>query len=339
MKKLLSIVIPTYNMEELLPRCVESLIVEDEALLSTLEVIIVNDGSKDKSVEIAKEYAAKYPSVVNVIDKENGNYGSCINAALRVATGEYFRILDADDYFSTDALTNLLTKISVMSELPDVIITNHREVYANGGSKEHHNDKYEYDRLYKTTDIPFLKNENDLLVMHRLTYRLCVLKECKLQHTERISYTDSEYSFYPWQSVKTFMFVEECLYNYYIGRAGQTVSMSSYMKNVHQLYVIIDRMLSYFETADISSFARKTQLEALYPVVFVYYRVLLSQDFEHNEDLKTMDARLQKLDTDFFNKTGKISYLKIFPVVWVWRHFHKPMNHNPWKWLYSIVNR
>ena len=85
--KNLTIIIPTYNMQEYLQKCLSSLIVKKG--LETLEVLVVNDGSKDNSSIIAHEFEAKYPGVFRVIDKENGNYGSCINRGLKEATGKY----------------------------------------------------------------------------------------------------------------------------------------------------------------------------------------------------------------------------------------------------------
>ena len=78
MEKILTVVVPTYNMEQYLDRCLTSLIIDDDKM-ALLEVLVVNDGSKDRSSEIAHSYEARYPDTFRVIDKENGNYGSCIN--------------------------------------------------------------------------------------------------------------------------------------------------------------------------------------------------------------------------------------------------------------------
>ena len=86
-------------MESLLPRCLDSLIINKN--LEKLEVWVVNDGSKDRSSVIGHQYEERYPGVINVIDKPNGNYGSCINAALPKCTGKYVKILDSDDSFDT----------------------------------------------------------------------------------------------------------------------------------------------------------------------------------------------------------------------------------------------
>ena len=100
MDKILTLIIPTYNMELYLRYCLDSLLVDEG--MDALEVLVVNDGSRDCSLEIAREYEHKYPQTFKVIDKENGNYGSCVNRGLKEATGKYVKVLDADDSFDTE---------------------------------------------------------------------------------------------------------------------------------------------------------------------------------------------------------------------------------------------
>ena len=90
MNKILTIIIPTYNMEKYLRRCLDSLIIDEEGM-KQLEVLVFNDGSKDSSSQIAHEYQDKYPDTYRVIDKNNGNYGSCINIGLKEAKGKYVK--------------------------------------------------------------------------------------------------------------------------------------------------------------------------------------------------------------------------------------------------------
>ena len=106
MEKVLSLIIPTYNMEKYLKKCLDSLIVEN---MDLLEVLVVNDGSKDNSSKIAHEYEEKYPNTFRVIDKENGNYGSCINRGLAEAKGKYVKVLDADDCFDVNNFNKYLS--------------------------------------------------------------------------------------------------------------------------------------------------------------------------------------------------------------------------------------
>ena len=84
-------------MEEYLPKCLGSLIIDNKELMQMLDVIVINDGSNDHTSKIAHEFETKYPNVFKVIDKQNGHYGSCINEGLRQMKGRFVRIIDADD--------------------------------------------------------------------------------------------------------------------------------------------------------------------------------------------------------------------------------------------------
>ena len=133
MNKILSVVIPSYNMEEYLYRNVSSMMIGE--ILDDLEIIIVNDGSKDRTSEIAHELQRKASQSIVVIDKENGHYGSCVNAALKIATGKYFRILDADDWMDSGEFVkfvNILKCIDV-----DCIYTPFANVFFNKNRKEY----------------------------------------------------------------------------------------------------------------------------------------------------------------------------------------------------------
>ena len=103
--KLLSIAIPCYNSEKYMRKCVESLLIGGD----DVEILIVNDGStKDKTAEIADEYAAKYPTIVKAIHKENGGHGSAVNAGIANASGLFFKVVDSDDWVKEDYLERLV---------------------------------------------------------------------------------------------------------------------------------------------------------------------------------------------------------------------------------------
>lgn len=129
MEKILTIVIPTYNMENFLPKALTSLVVEEE-LMNILEVIVVNDGSKDSSLDIAYAFQKQYPQTFHVINKENGNYGSCVNRGLLEAKGKYIKILDADDSFDNAVFSQYLEKIKTLDV--DVIFNDAKLVKPDG---------------------------------------------------------------------------------------------------------------------------------------------------------------------------------------------------------------
>ena len=97
--KLISFAIPCFNSYEYMGKCIESILPGGE----DVEIIIVNDGSTDDTLKIAEAYAKKFPTIVRVIDKENGGHGSAVNAGLEAATGLYYKVVDSDDWLDADA--------------------------------------------------------------------------------------------------------------------------------------------------------------------------------------------------------------------------------------------
>ena len=126
MDKILSIIIPTYNMEEYLSYCIESIIIPS---INEIEVLIINDGSKDKSINIAKSFADKFPDSIKVIDKENGNYGSCVNVGLKKSNGKYIRILDADDCFVRENFEEFVSFLKTIDS--DLVLSSFAITYQN----------------------------------------------------------------------------------------------------------------------------------------------------------------------------------------------------------------
>lgn len=97
--KVLTILVPVYNTEKYISRCLDSILLKE--ILDDIEIITVSDGSKDNSAEIIKKYQKKYPDTVILIEKENGGHGSTINVGIKKATGKYFRVLDSDDWVNS----------------------------------------------------------------------------------------------------------------------------------------------------------------------------------------------------------------------------------------------
>ena len=105
--KLLSFAIPCYNSESYMEKCIESILIGGE----DVEILIVNDGSKDRTAEIADAYEAKYPTICRAIHQENGGHGEAVNAGIRNATGRYFKVVDSDDWVDPDAYRAILNKL------------------------------------------------------------------------------------------------------------------------------------------------------------------------------------------------------------------------------------
>ena len=132
MNKILTIVIPAYNVENYLDEILPTFL--DNEILNDIEIIIVNDGSKDNTAIIAREYEKKYPQTVVLIDKENGGHGSTINSGIKHANGKYLRVIDGDDWVDTNALKNFVNKLKSLNE--DLVLTPFNNVYITNNQKE-----------------------------------------------------------------------------------------------------------------------------------------------------------------------------------------------------------
>lgn len=258
--KVLSIVIPTCNMEKYLPVCLGS--VTDRLVSDKLEVIVVNDGSTDGSLDIIRQYEQKRPDLVKVIDKANGHYGSCVNAGLEMATGRYFKILDADDWFDTSALVVFLQKLETCDT--DLVVTLRvDEIFDKGRKvdeirhpfssvfKEH---VYRMDEFYLRTHVREAE-----FGLNGLTYKTSLLREMDFRLPEGMHYTDTLYCFLPSSRVKDFVVYDLYLYHYRIGREGQSVSMESQKRNLAQIVRMVEVMFREMDGEDVEEHVRVNQ--------------------------------------------------------------------------------
>lgn len=245
MGKILSVIIPSYNMEHFLPKCIGSCMVSDECLRQAVEIIVVNDGSRDATSRIAHEWEAKHPNVVRVLDKENGNYGSCINAALPLVCGTFVKILDADDHFDTAAFQQFLT-ILQDSERNEECVDLFLSDFVWVDDKD--NEKKKVTCSVKAR-IPIDADVVDglvLLYMHSIAYRTSLLRTMGYRQTEGISYTDNEWACYPMAGVHRLRYEPLAVYRYLVGREGQTIDPKVRARSFWMRVIIANRMVENF---------------------------------------------------------------------------------------------
>ena len=221
--KLLSIGIPSYNSEGFMRKCIESLLPGGEEV----EIIIVNDGSKDGTAAIADEYAAKYPTIVKAVHQENGGHGEAVNAGLRNATGLYYKVVDSDDWVNEEAYLAILKKLAELvksGEMVDMFISNY--VYEKEGKKRkkvmQYRTAFPTDQVFTWNDVKFL-HVGQYILMHSVIYRTQMLKDCGLELPKHTFYVDNVYVYHPLPYVKKLYYMDVNFYRYYIGREGQSV--------------------------------------------------------------------------------------------------------------------
>ena len=285
MNKTLTVVIPTYNMEKYLEKSLTSLIVDDK-LMQNLEVLIVNDGSKDRSSEIGHDFQNHYPQTFRVIDKENGNYGSCINVGLKEARGKYIKILDADDSFETSNFQEVLGKLDELDV--DMVITNFETIDENGTVGKVVSRKLSPNKILSIEECGNELSTQPAVAMHATIYKTENLRNIRYHQTEGISYTDEEWMFLPITTVKTLYYIDMIVYLYLVGREGQTVNISIVSKNWRHNYIGICNELD--ERLSLAPETKQIYLDYLdmrlyYRIKGLYYVVLLLSDDRNTPEL------------------------------------------------------
>ena len=316
MKKLLSIIVPSYNMEAYLPKCLGSLIVDDKELLQKLDVIVVNDGSKDRTSEIAHKFESQYPGVFRVVDKANGHYGSCINAALKIAIGEFVKVLDADDYFCSEQFEHLLRCLDgLVKETTsiDVVFTDYTKVDFQDKILTRIKYPFDSENCFAIDEIAKIGGD---VAMHALTYRTGLLRDINYAQTEGIPYTDTEWCFEPIAYVRKAKYLPAAVYMYRIGREDQTVSVSATRRNFKMYLTLLERMAnSYDRCCQKVSPSAVTYLDsAIYRLGAMLYLICLTiiPFSMFCESFDRLDAVLKTRFPKTYEETGKIYVSQLF---------------------------
>lgn len=231
--KLLTVTVPCYNSAAYMKKCVDSILSGGERI----EIIIIDDGSKDDTGKIADEYALKYPTIVKVIHQENGGHGEGINQGIKYASGQYFKVIDSDDWAGEDELKAMLNRLEELEQSGgvDMLITNY--VYEHDNILKNRTIRYfnvfHSDKVVSWDDTwPFL--ETQYLTIHTTTYRTNLLRECGLVLPKHLFYEDNLYVYSPLPYVKKMCYMDINLYHYYIGREDQSVAEKVIVKRYEQ---------------------------------------------------------------------------------------------------------
>lgn len=308
MDKELTVIIPSYNMELFLPKCLESFGIdqlrkEDGALVDALEIIVVNDGSTDRTSDVAHRFEGCFPEAVKVIDKANGNYGSCVNAALRIATGRYVRILDADDYFETDELAKYVRFLISLHGAADLVVNDYDEVGTSGEASKLVRYGLPSDAVFP---MGLLADSNEMLDIHGIAYRREMLVGMGYRQSEGILYTDAEWHSLPMSQVASVAYRPGVLTHYLVDRDGQSMERDRFVGNVGMLEQIAKRLVRDYDGCptpgpdDGRRYARKRILALLR---LIYTMVLLGyMGVRAKFDLLGFDTWLKNNSRSFYDE-------------------------------------
>ncbi|MBQ0067059.1 MAG: glycosyltransferase family 2 protein [Phascolarctobacterium sp.] len=327
MDKILTIVIPSYNTSKFVDTNIKTVL--SSKFLDSLDILFVNDGSKDNTAEIIQKYVEKYPQSIRIINKGNGGHGSTINVGIIAALGKYFRVLDGDDYVDTNALDNVVGNLQNIDV--DLCISPFVKVGSVTGNKT----------LVLPANPLFLEQYNkiprgkvlaveeyaDILKCHLHTniFRTALMKEHPEIHmTEHTFYEDTQYYLFPMPFVKKFMLFDEPVYQYLTEQVSQSCSIENIKKRMGEHKSIMFSLVRYYENVypkegAISRFGRR---HIAGHILYQFHMYLNFDDSckQRSEELKAFDKQLFAISKDIYLESGKFIEIYILRKIGYWTY-------------------
>lgn len=244
--KVLTFVIPAYNSEKFLDKCIPSMLVPE--VLDKLEIIVVNDGSTDATAAVAEKYCVRYPDAVRLISQENKGHGGALNTGCAAARGKYLKVIDADDWVEPRNLPQFVHLLEGCES--DVVLTHYHTIdISTGEIRNWKSYPPEFGRDYTVDEIMAdWQSYNRSLTLHGITYRTDFYREFGTLLPEHVFYEDYEYAAFPCcyaQSVTPF---DLFLYEYRIGDVNQSVSGANQLKRIGHVEAVLRSMTQKYSS-------------------------------------------------------------------------------------------
>jgi len=252
--------------------CVSSLVVGGDEV----EVLVVDDGSSDRTAEIADELEAEYPGIVRAVHQPNKGHGGAVNTGIENASGLYFKVVDSDDKVKASAFKTILDKLREnkdAEEKIDLLISNF--VYDKEGQA--HKKVMEYrkvlpvNRMFSWDEAKRFR-KGQYILMHSVIYRTQLLRECGLRLPEHCFYVDNIYVFNPMPSVKNLYYLDVNFYYYFIGRDDQSVNEEVMIGRLDQQSRVNRIMFDFF--SDSVAEGRIKMKSPLYRYMYNYLEII-----------------------------------------------------------------
>lgn len=302
--KLLTITVPCYNSQEYMRFCIDSLLAGGERV----EIIIIDDGSTDRTGEIADMYAEKYPEIVKVIHQENKGHGGGINSGIKHASGKYFKVVDSDDSLDKQAFEKVLDSLEVLEA--DLVVTNYKYCH----------DNVKWDKVIKyTRPLPCNKvigwqqtrrfKPEQYLTIHSVIYKTDKIIQSGVELPNKVFYEDNTFVYTVLPTVEKILYLDVDLYNYTIGREGQSVQENVIKKRYsHQILAAT----TIFKLIHLDSIENKKLKRYLYHecvmmllIATIFTRLNKTQQAEN--DIEQMWTECMEFDAKYAKRIRKFS--------------------------------
>lgn len=309
MNKILSVSVASYNVEQFIKQNMESFIGTEVS--SKIELLIIDDGSKDNTAAIAKEYEEKYPETVKLVQQKNAGPGATVNTGLKNATGKYFRMVDGDDWVNKE---DLVIYINFLEEHDvDVVYTDYCLVDNDTGKEVP--QRLEFSN--KNTVLPYDEVAGKLSVlMHNVTYKTSVLKDNGFV-MDNCFYTDTEYLLFPIKHLKTVAVLDCLIYMYRVSLATQSININSLVRNKNMHILVLKHLIEDYCGAKQKGLLTPTKdkviFERLVALTGTQLSIILAQKptKETKAELKDFEAYLKSTEENLYNSFLQYRTMKV----------------------------
>lgn len=294
--KLVTICVPSYNVQRYLERCLHTLV--DHSYAPYVEILVIDDGSADQTAAIAQEFERHYPGIVRLIQKPNGGHGSTINRAIKEGRGKYFMIVDGDDWIDSSQFAALLSKVQTGEIDSDVISANYHHINMETGicTPWHQETEVTY---FQEFTLDQLDTENIYFTLASSLFKLDILKRVNMPLQEHTFYVDVEYILFPVPFLKTATFVDYYIYKYMQGNAEQSIHIPTMVKRYEHHNQVMRRVLRYGAETEMTPSQHVYYCAILKRLLYTHYALCLVYD----EDRERGYVRCGDFD-DFLMQTN-----------------------------------
>lgn len=242
LNKIVSVIIPMYNSEPYIEKCLDSLIL-DANYMQDVEIIVVNDGSTDHSTELVRPYVEQYPDTIRLISQENGGHGAAVDAGIDACQGKYFKVLDADDWFLTDGWKKFV-HILLGIRTVDVIVSEYEQYHVQTGEMQLIGLPGEQS-VETSTMEQFMHKWMDyrhVFSIHGMTYRTEFYRQYAVKLPQKVFYDDAMYITVAASRATTICVVNHPVYVYRVGDVNQSISNASRVARIEHMKIVIRAM-------------------------------------------------------------------------------------------------
>lgn len=310
--KLITFCVPCYNSQDYMSTCIDCLLKGGEEV----EIIIVDDGSKDNTASIADSYQDKYPTIVKAVHKPNGGHGSGVNKGVELATGLYYKVIDSDDWLDDNGYKKLLDTIRTHKEennLADLYIMDfvYNKPSENRQVVREFTSQFPVEKKIGWEEVRRFHTDK-LFLMHALVYRTEALRASNTVLPEHTFYVDNIFAYQPLPYMKSIYYIHQPLYMYFIGRADQSVTINNIIDRYKQQITVMNCMIKAYSYDDIMKMEkplRQYMFHALDCMLVVTEMFTGGKNTkERKEDYKALWTGLKAQDKKLYKRMKHHSY-------------------------------